>query len=537
MAVNQFVPWATGAGANTISATDFAGLEARQQGFQSGNASSSQFNTAWRQATSMSAAMGQLIAENGGVDALDNGNVAALLTGLRLAVSGLASQASFVNDTSTTPGLIVASRTPRVTAYVPGLPIQVKLSQPIPGPTNINVDGLGPVAIKRAGGGQLAQGDFLVGDILPLIFDGSSFIVLAAINQAVIDSPITKTVHGTNADFTDLNAANAWLARRQITQSGFVTLAVAAGVGASRIIYSTDVNFSHRDGARIAIVGQPLTNAIPAPSALVSTGSGAPQRTADTANNLVTLRGVYSTEINMTGGKRFQITGDIANVQDILFTSDGVAGGDTLAFRSGIHTITRVASVGAGNRGMVAIFSYMFVIGICHTVGCGIGYSSEVAGFTAVQSGASLSGISPANIGLNAQGGNILCADFVLSQLYARGAGVNGMVANGACTLVASSTSVARDCGQAGVTVVNNASFAANGLSGSGSPILVQAGQGGYADCSNGNGYATSGSATNVAFRAFIGGLINRVGTTATGANGVSSPAVGTIDANGAAVY
>jgi hypothetical protein len=538
MAANQFVSFATGNGANTESPTAFLADPVRQQGFQAGPASSTIVNTALRQATSISAMMGQFIAENGNTNANDDGNIVNLLAGFRLGISGLASLASYVVDTSTTPGTITVARTPAIQQYQPGLPLQIRLSQPIPGPSFINANGLGPVPVKRAGGGQLAQGDFLVGDILPVIFDGSSFIVLAAINQAVIDSPITKTVHGANADFVDFNAAQTWLARRSIPQGGSVLLTVAAGVGPSRIIYSTDVNFTHRDGARIAIVGQPLTNAIPAPSALVNTGFSASARAADTATNLATLRGVYSTEINMTGGKRFQITGDIGNVQDILFTNDGVSNGDTLALRFGSHALNRVASVGAGNRGITALFSYTFISGICHTIGCGIGFSAEVAGFTAVQSGGALSGISCAAFGLNAQGGNILCADLSLSQLYGRGCGVLGISINGACTSVASSTSVMRDCGQAGVSCVNNASFAANGMSGSGSPIIFQAGTGGYIDASNGvNGFATSGSATNVAFRAFLGGLITRAGTTATGTNGVSSPAVGTLAADGAGVY
>lgn len=79
MATNDFKSFATGAGANVLSQADWAALPALLSGFSSGKASSAQVNKAIRQASTIGALVGQFIA-NAGVDALDNGDVAGLVT-------------------------------------------------------------------------------------------------------------------------------------------------------------------------------------------------------------------------------------------------------------------------------------------------------------------------------------------------------------------------------------------------------------------------------------------------------------------------
>lgn len=79
MATNDFKSFATGAGANVLSQADYLALSALLTGFQSGKASSAQVNKAIRQATTIAALVGQFIA-NANVDALDNGDVDALVT-------------------------------------------------------------------------------------------------------------------------------------------------------------------------------------------------------------------------------------------------------------------------------------------------------------------------------------------------------------------------------------------------------------------------------------------------------------------------
>lgn len=71
---NQFLPFAVGAGANTLTPTAYAALTSLlSSGFVSGVANSAQFNTALRQATTAAAGIAQFIA-NQNVNALDNGD-------------------------------------------------------------------------------------------------------------------------------------------------------------------------------------------------------------------------------------------------------------------------------------------------------------------------------------------------------------------------------------------------------------------------------------------------------------------------------
>lgn len=85
MAKNDFKPFATGAGANVMPQADWEALIALSTGFQSGKASSAQMNKAFRQGSTIAAMMGQFIA-NSGADALDNGDIATMVTNLTAAM-------------------------------------------------------------------------------------------------------------------------------------------------------------------------------------------------------------------------------------------------------------------------------------------------------------------------------------------------------------------------------------------------------------------------------------------------------------------
>lgn len=76
---NNFKAFALDPNANVISQADWEALPALLSGFTAGKASSAQVNKAIRQATTISALIGQFIA-NSGVDALDNADVNGLVT-------------------------------------------------------------------------------------------------------------------------------------------------------------------------------------------------------------------------------------------------------------------------------------------------------------------------------------------------------------------------------------------------------------------------------------------------------------------------
>lgn len=85
---NQFLPFAVGAGANTLTPTAYAALASLlSSGFSAGVAPSAQFNTALRQATTAAAGLAQFIA-NQGPNVNDDGNSGAFAALLATAVSG-----------------------------------------------------------------------------------------------------------------------------------------------------------------------------------------------------------------------------------------------------------------------------------------------------------------------------------------------------------------------------------------------------------------------------------------------------------------
>lgn len=90
---NQFLPFAVGAGANTLTPTAYAALASLlSNGFVSGVANSAQFNTALRQATTAAAGVAQFIA-NQGQNVNDDGSAANFAAAMSAAMASVASAA------------------------------------------------------------------------------------------------------------------------------------------------------------------------------------------------------------------------------------------------------------------------------------------------------------------------------------------------------------------------------------------------------------------------------------------------------------
>lgn len=88
MATNDFLPFAGGAGANALDQADYEALAALSAGFTSGVAPSAACNKVWRQSTIMAAVLAQLIVDNTGQNAVDDGTTATLLANLKAATTG-----------------------------------------------------------------------------------------------------------------------------------------------------------------------------------------------------------------------------------------------------------------------------------------------------------------------------------------------------------------------------------------------------------------------------------------------------------------
>ncbi|TDV39516.1 hypothetical protein C7405_101635 [Paraburkholderia caballeronis] len=83
---NDFLPFATAAGANVLDQSDYANLPALSTGFQAGTALSAQLNKVWRQSSIMSAVLAQFIVAQSGNPAIDDGTTATLLANLKTAI-------------------------------------------------------------------------------------------------------------------------------------------------------------------------------------------------------------------------------------------------------------------------------------------------------------------------------------------------------------------------------------------------------------------------------------------------------------------
>lgn len=85
---NDFLPFATGVGANVVDQATWAAAAALlSDGFSAGIAQSAYLNKAWRQSSTMSAVLGQFIATLSGDNVLDNGDIDAIVASLQIAVA------------------------------------------------------------------------------------------------------------------------------------------------------------------------------------------------------------------------------------------------------------------------------------------------------------------------------------------------------------------------------------------------------------------------------------------------------------------
>lgn len=177
-AQNDFVPFATGVGANTISPAAFRALTAViGQGFQAGTARSDQANTAWRQASTVTAMIGEFI-KDAGYDALDNGDIDTLeanfLAALRhYLLSDESSLVHFAVDTGTANHVILSTVTPNVTGYANGLLFLFLPAANCTGASDFKVGSLDTKALKRADGTtDIEKGDIVANRLTMVIYAG-----------------------------------------------------------------------------------------------------------------------------------------------------------------------------------------------------------------------------------------------------------------------------------------------------------------------------------------------------------------------------
>ena len=99
MSTIDYLPIAVNPGANVESQADFAGSGHQENGFSAGIAQSKQLNKCWRQSSMMAAAIANFIANTLGINVLDDGNLAELITNLTNAIINTGPRIASVNNT------------------------------------------------------------------------------------------------------------------------------------------------------------------------------------------------------------------------------------------------------------------------------------------------------------------------------------------------------------------------------------------------------------------------------------------------------
>jgi len=86
---NDFLPFATGGGANVIDQATYATAASTSAGFSAGIADSQYLNKVWRQSSFIAAAIAQYVANTLSINVNDDGNLSEFVTHLTAALAGL----------------------------------------------------------------------------------------------------------------------------------------------------------------------------------------------------------------------------------------------------------------------------------------------------------------------------------------------------------------------------------------------------------------------------------------------------------------
>lgn len=252
MATNDFLPLATGGGANVVDQATFAALSSLlANGFQSGVANSAQINKVLRQSSFVASAVAKIIADNN-VNALDDGDVAGFKTKLIAAIqaqltiqqSQIQSVSASVASNALTLGYAGGSlqfRSATLTTGTPNTRTAGALSLIVPsGATLGTVSGqsarLAMIAIDNAGTVELAVANLAGGvnlDEMTLI--STTAISAGATSASVIYSTTARSgVPFRVVGFIDISeaSAGAWATAPTLVQgAGGQALAALSSLG------------------------------------------------------------------------------------------------------------------------------------------------------------------------------------------------------------------------------------------------------------------------------------------------------------------
>ncbi|WP_199091548.1 hypothetical protein [Bosea sp. ASV33] len=236
MATNDFLPFAAAGGANVLSQSDWSALAARLSGYTAGVASSAQINKGLRQSAAMATMLGQFITSVGGLDALDNSDINALLANFLTTYRD--QSPNYVGTVGGTSSAMVVTLSPALATHRVGLMLRiVPTAANDPGAT-LNA-GPGALPIKRLDGSAVARGDLPGGVPSTLLCIGTAW-VLAGIAYSEIPRQVTGNLtFYVRTDGNDNNDGSADTAAKAFaTPQGavnYITRTFAAGTSTATI--------------------------------------------------------------------------------------------------------------------------------------------------------------------------------------------------------------------------------------------------------------------------------------------------------------
>lgn len=167
---NDFLAFAVGAGANVLPQADYAALAALVSGFQAGTAQSAALNKVWRQASIMSAMLGQFITSVTGQPAIDDGTTSTLLSNFEAAVGMAGANRNQLADTGAANAYAAANPAPlTVLPAVGGVAQVLKVAHANTGASTYAPDGLAPAPIYGMGGAPLQGGELAANGVATLM--------------------------------------------------------------------------------------------------------------------------------------------------------------------------------------------------------------------------------------------------------------------------------------------------------------------------------------------------------------------------------
>lgn len=301
---NDFLPFATQSGANVASQGDYAALVARLSGFSAGIANSAQLNKAWRQSSVIAAIIGQFIENHAQLDALDNGNLAALLANFEAAIRR--QDLNYVGTVGGSANALTANLDPAPVSNtaLTTTPLRLQIGAATnTGPATLALNGLAALPILTMRGQQLGRGDLPAGAVVSVISTGTAYVLVGVTySEFRVRLTSTLTVY-VRTDGNDNNDGSA-----NTSGSAFATIQGALN--------------------RIRSLYDPVGNSV-----VIKLG----------------VAGTYNGNVSIPDmGSPIVIEGDQANQDAYIITGTGAAGSALLSFSGGDVAIQGVAITNAG---------------------------------------------------------------------------------------------------------------------------------------------------------------------------------------------